>query len=144
MKRATPIVLCVLLSACFSESGLTDEFQDATNAIDDLVDAIADEGPVRDAVARVRDTVDEADAALEAYRENPNAETRQALEDAEQRMSDAGGARGAGGQLNPSVTRSGPSSTVWRTSATTSRASSRTDPFSPVRTRVSERSTTSR
>jgi hypothetical protein len=79
----------VLLSACFSESGLTDEFQDATNAIDDLVDAIADEGPVRDAVARVRDTVDEADAALEAYRENPNAETRQALEDAEQRMSDA-------------------------------------------------------
>jgi outer membrane protein TolC len=26
---------------------------------------------------------------LEAYRENPNAETRQALEDAERRMSDA-------------------------------------------------------
>jgi hypothetical protein len=89
MKRATVIVLCILLSACFSESGLTDEFRDATNAIDDLVDAIGDEGPVREAVARVRDTVDEADAALEAYRENPSAETRQALEDAERRMNDA-------------------------------------------------------
>ena len=83
------IVLCLLLSACFSESGLTDEFRDATRAIDDLVEAIEDEGPVREAVARVRDTVDEADAALEAYRENPNAETRQALEDAERRMADA-------------------------------------------------------
>jgi hypothetical protein len=89
MKRAPLIVLCVLLSACFSESGLTDEFRDATNAIDDLVAAIEDEGPVREAVARVRDTVDEAEAALEAYRDNPNAETRRALEDAEQRMSDA-------------------------------------------------------
>jgi hypothetical protein len=89
MKRATLIVLCLLLSACFSESGLTDEFRDATRAIDDLVEAIEDEGPVREAVARVRDTVDEAEAALEAYRENPNAETRQALEDAERRMSDA-------------------------------------------------------
>ncbi len=82
-------MLGVLLSACFSESGLTDEFRDATNAIDDLVEAIGDEGPVREAVARVRDTVDEADSALKAYRENPNAETRQALEDAERRMSDA-------------------------------------------------------
>jgi uncharacterized membrane protein YccC len=89
MKRPAVIVLCLLLAACFSESGLTDEFRDATNAIDDLVDAIEDEGPVREAVARVRDTVDEADAALEAYRDNPNAETRQALEDAERRMSDA-------------------------------------------------------
>ena len=89
MKRAPFIVLCVLLSACFSERGLTDEFRDATNAIDDLVAAIEDEGPVREAVARVRDTVDEAEAALEAYRDNPNAETRQALEDAERRMSDA-------------------------------------------------------
>lgn len=89
MKRAAVIVLCLLLSACFSESGLTDEFRDATNAIDDLVEAIEDEGPVREAVARVRDTVDEADAALEAYRENPSDETRQALEDAERRMSDA-------------------------------------------------------
>jgi hypothetical protein len=89
MKRATWIVMCLLLSACFSESGLTDEFRDATRAIDDLVEAIEDEGPVREAVARVRDTVDEAEAALEAYRENPNAETRQALEDAERRMSEA-------------------------------------------------------
>jgi hypothetical protein len=89
MKRAAVIVLCLLLSACSSESGLTDEFRDATSAIDDLVDAVGDEGPVREAVARVRDTVDEADAALEAYREDPNAETRQALEDAERRMSEA-------------------------------------------------------
>lgn len=89
MKRATLIVLCALLPACTSESGLTDEFQDATKAIDDLVEAIGDEGPVREAVARVRDTVDEADAALEAYRENPSDETRQALEDAERQMSDA-------------------------------------------------------
>ncbi|MGH2640900.1 MAG: hypothetical protein ACRDGO_04280 [Actinomycetota bacterium] len=89
MKRVSVIALCLLLSACFSESGLTDEFRDATRAIDDLVDAIEDEGPVRDAVARVRDTVDEADAALEAYKENPSAETRQALEDAERRMNDA-------------------------------------------------------
>src|SRR5687768_6642034 len=89
MKRATVIVLCVLLSACFSESGLTDEFRDATNAFDDLVEAVGEEGPVREAVARVRDTVDEADAALEAYRENPSDETRQALVDAERRMSDA-------------------------------------------------------
>jgi hypothetical protein len=89
MKRAALIVLSLLLSACFSESGLTDEFQDATRAIDDLVEAIGEEGPVREAVARVRDTVDEAEAALEAYRENPDAETRQALQDAERRMSDA-------------------------------------------------------
>ena len=89
MKRASLIVLCLLLSACFSESGLTDEFQDATRAIDDLVAAIEDEGPVREAVAGVRDTVDEAEAALEAYRDNPNAETRQALEGAERRMADA-------------------------------------------------------
>ena len=82
-------MLCVVLSACFSESGLQDEFRDASRAIDDVVDAIEDEGPVREAVARVRDTVDEADAALEAYRDNPNAETRQALEEAKQHMSDA-------------------------------------------------------
>ena len=89
MKRVTVIMLGLLLSACFSESGLTDEFRDAKNAIDDLVEAIGDEGPVRQAVARVRDTVDETDAALAAYRENPNDETRRALEDAERRMSDA-------------------------------------------------------
>lgn len=89
MKEAILVTLCLVLSACFSESGLQDEFRDASRAIDDVVDAIEDEGPVREAVDRVRDTVDEADAALEAYRDNPNAETRQALEDAEQHMSDA-------------------------------------------------------
>jgi hypothetical protein len=89
MKRATLVTLCLLLSACFSESGLQDEFRDATRAIDELVGAIEDAGPVREAVDRVRETVDEAEAALEAYRENPNAETRQALQEAERRMNDA-------------------------------------------------------
>jgi hypothetical protein len=78
-----------LLAACFSESGLQDEFREATRAIDDLVAEIEDEGPVRDATQRVRDTVAEAEAALEAYREDPNAETRRALEQAERRMAAA-------------------------------------------------------
>jgi hypothetical protein len=89
MKKAILVTMSLVLSACFSESGLQDEFREASRAIDDVVDAIEDEGPVREAVARVRDTVGEADAALEAYRDNPNAETRQALEDAERHMSDA-------------------------------------------------------
>jgi hypothetical protein len=79
----------VLLSACFAESGLKDEFRDATRAIDDLVDELEDEGPVREAADRARDTVDEAEAALEDFRENPSAETRQALADAERRLDDA-------------------------------------------------------
>jgi len=89
MKRAILVALCLLLTACFSESGLQEEFRDAGRAVDDLVEAIEDEGPVREAVARVRDTVSEAEAALEAYRDNPNAETRQALEDVERRMGEA-------------------------------------------------------
>jgi hypothetical protein len=91
MKRAILVALCLLLSACFSESGLREEFRDAGRAVDDLVEAIQDEGPVREAVERVRDTVDEAGSALDAYRENPNAETRRALEEAERRMNDARG-----------------------------------------------------
>ena len=83
------IAISALLVACFSESGLQDEFRDATRAIDDLVAEIEDEGPVREATQRVRDTVGEAEAALEAYREDPNAETRRALEQAERRMDDA-------------------------------------------------------
>jgi hypothetical protein len=83
------IATFALLTACFSESGLQDEFREATRAIDDLVAQIEDEGPVREATQRVRDTVGEAEAALEAYREDPNAETRRALEQAERRMDDA-------------------------------------------------------
>jgi hypothetical protein len=87
--RLLAIAIFALLAACFSESGLQDEFREATRAIDDLVEQLQDEGPVRDAVQRVQDTVGEAEAALEAYREDPNAETRQALEQAERRMDDA-------------------------------------------------------
>jgi hypothetical protein len=87
--RLLAIAISALLAACFSESGLQDEFRDATRAIDDLVAEIQDEGPVREATQRVRDTVGEAEAALEAYREDPNAETRRALEQAERRMDDA-------------------------------------------------------
>jgi ABC-type transporter Mla subunit MlaD len=73
------------LSACFSESGLKDEFQEATKAVEALVDAV-DEGPLREAADRASDVVDDARSALEDFRENPNAETRQALEDAERRL----------------------------------------------------------
>jgi hypothetical protein len=87
--RLAVIVLSALLVACFGESGLRDEFRDATRAIDDLVEEIDEGDPIREAAERARDTVDEAQAALEAYREDPSAETRQALEDAERRMNDA-------------------------------------------------------
>jgi hypothetical protein len=87
--RLLAIATSALLAACFSESGVQDEFREATRAIDDLVAQIEDEGPVREATQRVRDTVGEAEAALEAYREDPNAETRRALEQAERRMDDA-------------------------------------------------------
>lgn len=90
--RAAKLLVAVLsltLSACFEESGLRDEFREATRAIDDLVEEIDEEGPIREAAERARDTVEEAEAALRAYRENPNAETRQALEEAEGRMNDA-------------------------------------------------------
>jgi len=83
------MMLVLLLPGCFSESGLEDEFRDATRELDELVGEISDEGPVREAADRARDTVDDAEAALEDFRESPNAETRQALEDAERRLNDA-------------------------------------------------------
>jgi biopolymer transport protein ExbB/TolQ len=91
ITKFLPLVLfgALMLSACFSESGLRDEFRQATRALDDLVEAIENEGPLRRAAERARDTVDEAQAALEDFRQNPTAETRQALEDAERRMNDA-------------------------------------------------------
>jgi uncharacterized protein YukE len=90
-RKFLPLVLfgALMLSACFSESGLRDEFRQATKALDDLVEVIENEGPIRRAADRARDTVDEAQAALEDFRQSPTAETRQALEDAERRMNDA-------------------------------------------------------
>lgn len=89
MKRghgiAAVLLVGVTLSGCFGESGLRDEFREATRALDDLVEQIDDE-PIREAADKARDTVDEAQAALEAFREDPSAETRQALEDAERRL----------------------------------------------------------
>jgi ABC-type transporter Mla subunit MlaD len=90
--RVTTLVAVALFAAlasgCFAESGLRDEFREATRALDDLVEQIDDE-PIREAADRARDTVDEAQAALEAFREDPSAETRQALEDAERRLNDS-------------------------------------------------------
>jgi hypothetical protein len=83
------VVLSALLAACFSESGLGDEAREATRAIDTLIDEIEGEGPIREAADRARDAVEEAEAALEAYRENPTAETRRALQDADRRLRDA-------------------------------------------------------
>ena len=81
-------LFAALVSGCFAESGLRDEFREATRALDDLVEQIDDE-PIREAADRARDTVDEAQAALEAFREDPSAETRQALEDAERGLNDS-------------------------------------------------------
>jgi ABC-type transporter Mla subunit MlaD len=90
--RVTRLVAVALsaavLSGCFAESGLRDEFREATRALDDLIQKLDDQDPIREAADRARDTVDEAQGALEAYRENPGAETRQALENAERRMNE--------------------------------------------------------
>jgi hypothetical protein len=86
---ATALLVGVTLSGCFGESGLRDEFREATRALDDLGEQIGGDEPIRAAAGRARDTVDEAQAALEAFREDPSAETRQALEDAERRLNDS-------------------------------------------------------
>ena len=83
------LALTVLLVGCLSESGLRDEVREATEAIDTLIDEIGDSGPVRDAAGEARDAVEESRAALEDFREDPNAETRQALLDAEIHLNDA-------------------------------------------------------
>ena len=66
-----------------SESGLRDEVREATEAIDTLIDEIGNSRPIRDAADEARDAVEESRAALEAFREDPNAETRQALLEAD-------------------------------------------------------------
>jgi DNA repair ATPase RecN len=83
------LALTVLLVGCLSESGLRDEVREATEAIDTLIDEIGDSGPIRDAASEARDAVEESRAALEAFREDPNAETRQALLEAETHLNDA-------------------------------------------------------
>jgi ABC-type transporter Mla subunit MlaD len=83
------VALAVLLSACLSESGLRDEVREATDALDRVVDELGDLPEVRAAAERASDTADEAQAALEAFREDPTAETRQALEDSARRLEDA-------------------------------------------------------
>lgn len=92
VTRLVAIALsAALVTGCFAESGLRDEFREATRSLDTLIDEISGGGPIREAADRARDTVDEAQRALEAYRENPSAETRQALENAERRLNDARG-----------------------------------------------------
>jgi len=88
--RVTRLIAFALSAAfmfgCFAESGLRDEFREATRSLDNLIEEVDDQDPIREAADRARDTVDEAQGALEAYRDNPSAETRQALENAERRI----------------------------------------------------------
>jgi ABC-type transporter Mla subunit MlaD len=88
--RLVAVVLsAALVSGCFAESGLRDEIRGATDALDRLIDEVGDLPEVRAAVDRAMEAADEAQAALEAFREDPSAETRQALEDAARRLEDA-------------------------------------------------------
>ena len=82
------VAIALLLAACFAESGFEDVVREATRTLDAVIEQIG-AGPIREAAERGRDTVDEARAAIEAFRENPNAETRQALEDAERNLDNA-------------------------------------------------------
>jgi ABC-type transporter Mla subunit MlaD len=79
----------VLLTGCFAESGLRDEFREARNTLDRLVDVIGELPEVRGAADQASETVDEAEAALEEFRDDPSAETRRTLEDSARRLDDA-------------------------------------------------------
>jgi ABC-type transporter Mla subunit MlaD len=83
------LILCAALGACLSESGLGDEVREATRALDTLVDQIGELPEVREAADHASETVDEAQAALENFREDPSAEARQALESSARRLEDA-------------------------------------------------------
>ena len=83
------VALTLLLSACLSESGLRDEVRKAADALDRVVDDLGDFPEVQAAAERASDTADEAQNALEAFREDPSAETRQALESSARRLEDA-------------------------------------------------------
>jgi ElaB/YqjD/DUF883 family membrane-anchored ribosome-binding protein len=89
IRASVLLALTVLLAGCFSESGLRDDVREATRAIDTLIDEIGDSGPIREAAGEARDAVEESRVALEAFRENPSAETRQAVEEAEAHLNDA-------------------------------------------------------
>lgn len=83
------VTLAVLLPGCLSESGLRDEVREATDALDRVVDELGDLPQVQAAAERASETADEAQNALEAFREDPSEETRQALEDSARRLEDA-------------------------------------------------------
>jgi hypothetical protein len=83
------LVLCMALGACLSESGLQDEIREAGNTLDRLVEEVGDLPEVRAAADRATETAGEAEAALEAFRDDPSAETRQALEDSARRLENA-------------------------------------------------------
>jgi ABC-type transporter Mla subunit MlaD len=87
--RSVVLAWVLMLVGCFAESGLRDEFREANDALDRLLDDIGDLPEVRAAAEQATDTVGEAEAALEDFREDPSAETRQALEDAARRVDDA-------------------------------------------------------
>ena len=89
LRAVIPFVLIVLLAGCTSEGGLRDEMRQATEAIDSLVDEIGDSGPIREAADEARGAVEESRAALEAFRDDPSAESRQALEEAARHLQDA-------------------------------------------------------
>ena len=89
IRASILLALTVLLAGCFSESGLRDDVREATRAIDTLIDEIGDSGPIRDAAGEARDAVEESRVALEAFRENPSEETRQAVQEAEAHLTDA-------------------------------------------------------
>jgi ABC-type transporter Mla subunit MlaD len=87
--KVVQVALVVLLPACVSESGLRDEVREATDALERAVDELGDLPQVRAAAERANETADEAQTALEAFREDPSAETRQALKDSARRLEDA-------------------------------------------------------
>jgi hypothetical protein len=89
VRVLAPLLLTVLLAGCFSESGLRDDVREATRAIDTLIDEVGGSGPIQEAAGEARDAVEESRAALEAFREDPNAETRQAVLEAEAHLNDA-------------------------------------------------------
>ena len=89
IRTSILLALAVLLAGCFSESGLRDDVREATRAIDTLIDEVGDSGPIREAAGEARDAVEESRVALEEFREDPNAETRQAVLEAEAHLNDA-------------------------------------------------------
>lgn len=70
------VVLTAILTACFAESGLREEVREATDALDRLIDEVGDLPEVREAADRAMEAADEAQAALEAFREDQSGVVR--------------------------------------------------------------------